>query len=199
MTHNYFDENGFALERFDVVVHGYSSLTGEFTESYQTVIPMGCGLPSNTTTIEPLPAKEGFVSVFDVGVNNWDYIEDNRNRVYFLKDSGVEVSVNLPGPAPDTVTESPKPGPFHFWCYESDAWVCDSAAELASRVAQVEEEKASLMAAASAEVTALGYGQDLRGLNAEEYKRLNNLKRYVFDLYKLDVSNPDEIVWPIPV
>lgn len=196
MSESKFNENGFAIERFDVVVHCFNPETLEFTESYMTTIPQGLGLPAHSTLIEPTPEKPGEARLFSVEKGQWLYIEDNRGKVYYTKAHGHEAVITAFGSVSTDLTEKPRPSQYHHWDENAGDWVHDDSAALADKVAEATMKRDQLMAKASGELTMLGYGQDLRGLTADEYKRMTALKRYAFDLYRLDLSDPDNVVWP---
>lgn len=83
-------------------------------------------IPANATIIKPLDTKENFAVCFNEDKQEWEYIEDNRNKTVYNKETKEESKIDYLGKIKDDVTTL-KPGRFDIW--EVDKWVEDIEAK----------------------------------------------------------------------
>ena len=104
-------------------IYKYDTQTKEFLEELKINEAYGTNLPF-TTTIKPLAKKDGFAICFNG--TKWEYIEDNRNKTIYVKETKQESKIDYLGKIKDDVTTL-KPEKFDKW--EVDKWVEDRKAK----------------------------------------------------------------------
>jgi len=105
-------------------IYNYDRDTKEYTdESIARENPLEKGkylVPANATSLEVLPAKDGFAVCFNKALEKWEYMEDNRGQgVYAISDKK-STTVDYMGALKDGFTKL-KPDEFSKW--EVDRWV----------------------------------------------------------------------------
>ena len=108
-----------------MIVYKYDIQTKEFLQEQEISEQYGINLPF-TTTVKPLAKKEGFAVCFNG--TKWEYVEDNRNKTVYVKDSGQELKVDYLGKIKDEHTLL-IPKQFDEWDYKTNSWVCDEVAK----------------------------------------------------------------------
>lgn len=108
-----------------MIVYKYDTQTKEFLEELEINEAYGTNLPF-TTTIKPLAKKEGFAVCFNG--TKWEYVEDNRNKVVYNKETKQESKINYIGAIKDDVTTL-KPEQFNKWDYDNNVWILDLVAK----------------------------------------------------------------------
>lgn len=91
----------------------YDKSTKEFLESKQLDKAFGTSLP-NTTMKEPLPQKDNFAICFNEQKNEWEYIEDNRNKIVYSTIDKSESKIDYLGVINDGFTLN-QPKDFDKW------------------------------------------------------------------------------------
>ena len=104
-----------------MTVYKYDTETKEFIQELKISEQYGLNLPF-TTTIKPLSKKEGFAVCFNG--TKWEYIEDNRNKTVYNKETKEESKIDYLGKIKDDVTTL-KPEQFDKWDYTQNKWVED--------------------------------------------------------------------------
>ena len=74
-----------------MIVYKYDTQTREYIEELKINEAYGTNLPF-TTTVNPLAKKDGFAIYFNNA--KWEYVEDNRNRTIYVKDTKQELKVD---------------------------------------------------------------------------------------------------------
>lgn len=74
-----------------MIIYNYSMINNEFISEEQALIdPLDEGnylIPANSTTVKPLPLKDGFVSCYNKSLEIWEYVEDNRGKEVHHKET----------------------------------------------------------------------------------------------------------------
>ena len=104
-----------------MIVYKYDTDTKEFLQELEINEAYGTNLPF-ATTIKPLTKKDGFAICFNG--TKWEYVEDNRNKVAYNKESKQESKIDYLGVIKNDVTIL-KPKQFDKWDYKTNSWVCD--------------------------------------------------------------------------
>ncbi|KLE01882.1 hypothetical protein [Aliarcobacter butzleri] len=104
-----------------MIVYRYDTQTKEFIQELEINEAYGSNLPL-TTTVKPLAKKEGFAVCFNG--TKWEYIEDFRNTVVYLKEDKQESKVDYLGKIKDEHTLL-IPNQFDKWNEVSKSWVED--------------------------------------------------------------------------
>ena len=100
-------------------VYKYDTQTKEFLQELEINEAYGTNLPF-TTAIKPLAKKDGFAICFNG--TKWEYIEDNRNKTIYVKDTKQELKVDYIGTIKDEHTLL-IPKQFDEWDYTQNLWV----------------------------------------------------------------------------
>ena len=116
-----------------MIVYKYDTQTKEFIQELKINEAYGTNLPF-TTTVKPLAKKEGFAVCFNG--TNWEYVEDNKDKTVYVKDTKEELKVDYLGKIKDEHTLL-IPEQFDKWDYESNGWVCDEAEKEKDRVQSI--------------------------------------------------------------
>ena len=78
-------------------------------------------MPRNSTKLEPPPAGEKEIPVWDG--KGWTIYPDFRGQTGYKIDSGEKIIITAVGPWPEDLATEPKPGPEYLW--DGSAWVID--------------------------------------------------------------------------
>jgi hypothetical protein len=125
-------------------VYNYNKETKEFTtQSIATANPLEKGkylIPANATTKEPLPYKENFAVCFNETKNEWEYIEDNRNKTVYETSTKQELKIDYLGAikAEHTLLV---PKEYDKWDDATKSWVEDIEAKEKHEEAQAKLQK----------------------------------------------------------
>jgi hypothetical protein len=103
------------------MTHFYDKSTKEFLESKQLDKAFGTSLPS-TTIKEPLAKKDFFAICFNEEKNEWEYIEDNRNKIIYSSADKSETKIDYLGAIKDGFTFN-RPKEFDKW--NGTTWEAD--------------------------------------------------------------------------
>ena len=102
-------------------IYRYDITTKELLEELEISKQYGINLPF-TTTIKPLVKKEGFAVCFNG--TKWEYVEDNRNKTIYVKDTKEELKIDYLGKIKDEHTLL-IPKQFDKWDEISKNWIED--------------------------------------------------------------------------
>lgn len=120
------------------IVYFYDRETGELCGAQparESPLEPGVFLVPAFATLTPPPAlKKGFARCFRDGA--WVYVEDHRSQQLYRTTNGEPCKIDCPGPIPDGMTETPKPGEFYVW--QDGQWVEDPVAKAADEKARAE-------------------------------------------------------------
>lgn len=122
-----------------MIVYKYDTQTKEFIEEFEITEAYGTNIPF-TTTIKPLAKKEGFAVCFNG--TKWEYVEDNRNKGVYNKETKQESKIDYLGKIKDDVTTL-KPDQFDIW--EVYKWVEDTTAKENFRISQIKAKASELI------------------------------------------------------
>lgn len=100
-------------------IYKYDITTKEFIQELKINESYGTNLPF-TTTIKPLAKKDGFAICFNNA--KWEYVEDNRDKTVYVKDTKEELKINYLGKIKDEHTLL-VPKEFNEWVYTQNKWV----------------------------------------------------------------------------
>jgi hypothetical protein len=121
-------------------IYNFNKETKEFiSKTVATESPLEKGvflIPANATITKPLDTKENFAVCFNEDKQEWEYIEDNRNKTVYNKETRQESKIDYLGVIKDDVTTL-KPEQFDKWDYTTNSWVCDEVEKEKSRVQNI--------------------------------------------------------------
>lgn len=115
-------------------IYRYDITTKEFLQELEINEAYGANLPF-TTTVKPLAKKEGFAVIFND--TKWEYVEDNRNKTVYSKETKQELKVDYLGAIKDEHTLL-VPKQFDEWDYAQNKWVENIEKKETQRVQQIE-------------------------------------------------------------
>ena len=115
-------------------VYKYDTQTKEFLEELEINEAYGTNLPF-TTDIKPLTKKDGFTVCFNG--TKWELVEDNRNKIIYVKDTKEELKVDYLGKIKDEHTLL-IPKQFDEWNYAQNKWIENIEKKETQRIQQVE-------------------------------------------------------------
>ena len=115
-------------------VYKYDTQTKEFIQEFEINQAYGTNLPF-TTTIKPLTKKDGFAICFNG--TKWEYVEDNRDKTVYVKDTKQELKVDYLGKIKDEHTLL-VPKQFDEWDYTQNKWVENIEKKETQRIQQIE-------------------------------------------------------------
>lgn len=117
-----------------MIVYNYDTETKEFIQELKINEYYGTNLPL-TTTVKPLVKKDGFAICFND--TKWEYVEDNRNKTVYSKETKQELKVDYLGAIKDEHTLL-VPKQFDEWDYAQNKWVENIEKKETQRVQQIE-------------------------------------------------------------
>ena len=107
-------------------IYNYNKETKEFiSKTVATESPLEKGvflIPANATIIKPLDTKENFAVCFNEDKQEWEYIEDNRNKTVYSTTTKEASIVDYLGAIKDGFTLL-VPTEFDRW--ENNSWIID--------------------------------------------------------------------------
>jgi hypothetical protein len=104
-----------------IKIYKYDITTKEFIQELEINEAYGTNLPF-TTTIKPLAIKDGFTVVFNG--TKWEYLEDNRSKIVYVKATKEELKVDYIGKIKDEHTLL-VPKQFDKWSEDTQSWIED--------------------------------------------------------------------------
>lgn len=190
-----FDQNGFCLNAGNVVIYNFSPLTREFINPSEEYIPVGVSLPAASTLHAPPDERPGYAICWDGDNSLWEYIEDNRGQIiYSMSDASLQTVVSTIGPVPDGYTLLV---PATVWDVFTDGkWVTSTEKRLSALSAELQTKRNNLITHASAEIAWLSDAVELSESQPGEEELLKDWKLYRISLSRLDLSDPDAVVFP---
>ena len=115
-------------------IYRYDLTTKEFLQELEINEAYGSNLLFTTTT-KPLTKKDGFAVIFND--TKWEYVEDNRNKTVYSKETKQELKVDYLGAIKDEHTLL-VPKQFDEWDYAQNKWVENIEKKETQRVQQIE-------------------------------------------------------------
>lgn len=128
------------------LIYSYDGDSKEFLSAREAIVNPRNSLtylmPANTTLVEPLGIKEGYVSIFDAEQEVWFYEIDLRGTKVFNCDSKAESTISYLGAIEDDYTTI-EPLELSKWDYEAGEWVIDNDLVIAKQVRDNADAKSS--------------------------------------------------------
>ena len=175
-----------------MIIYKYDTQTKEFIQELEINEAYGTNLPF-TTTIKPLANKDGFAICFNG--TKWEYVEDNRNKTIYVKDTKEELKVDYLGKIKDEHTLL-IPKQFDKWDYKLNKWIEDVEAKESYRINDINNKARTIIYSK--------YPQEKQssaslGIYGDEY--LATMKSFIKQV--IDISNKaiddkipaDEVDW----
>lgn len=189
------NEDKIAVTAGEITVFNYDGVTREYQSTTSEYLSAGVGLPANSCIDAPGPIRAGFAICRTADFTAWEYVTDYRSVAVYSTRTGEKISITAPGALPaETTTQAPST-PFDAW--NGSNWVTDTRAQHAADVATAEQQKAALLAEASAIIAPLADAQAGGYIDAADVPRLTAWQKYRYALTKADTSTAPAMVLPV--
>lgn len=113
----------------DITVFNYDGETREYLSSSAEYLPVGVGIPANSSTEAPGEAKAGSAICRTKDFTAWEYVADHRGETVYSTETGDAMLVSLPGDYPEGTTTLAPSTPYDTW--NGSEWVTDTAQQAA--------------------------------------------------------------------
>lgn len=173
--------------------YNYDHLTGEFVGEGQATISPMTGLPACFTLDKPPREKKGSVRVYNKNSEKWEYVEDNRGKIAYQKNTTFPFIISTLGPVSDDLTFEPPQNEFSKW--NGSSWDEDKEAELKSISSVNKYKKSMLFDEARRQMMPLQNAVKYEMANEDEIKKLEAWERYTVLLNRVD-TDTSEVDWP---
>lgn len=166
---------------------------GETVADPDPLVPDNWLIPAGAYLEEPPVGGQNETAV--MGDKGWELLPDFRGTL-FSKVDGAEVLHEAFGPAPEGLTDVPRPSALHVW--SDSGWVVDADLVAAEAIAKVTVERDSLLALAAVRIAPLADAVDLGDASDEDVISLKKWKQYRVALNRINQQTgyPTEIEWP---
>ena len=153
-------------------IYKYDITTKEFIQELEINEAYGTSLPF-TTTLKPLTKKDGFAVCFD-GIK-WEYIEDNRNKTVYEKDTKEKLQISYLGKIKDEHTLL-IPKQFDGWDYTQNQWIENIEKKETQRIQQIKSKAEELILARYSIIWQLNHPRvDIQ--YKSDYDLIDNIRR----------------------
>ncbi len=153
-------------------VYKYDIQTKEFLQELVIKEAYGTNLPF-TTTVKPLTKKDGFAICFND--TKWEYVEDNRDKTVYVKDTKQELKVDYLGKIKDEHTLL-VPKQFDEWNYTQNKWIEYIEKKETHRIQQIKAKAEELILARYSIIWQLNHPRvDIQ--YKDDYNFIDNIRR----------------------
>ena len=172
-------------------IYKYDIQTKEFLEELEINEAYGTNLPF-TTTLNPLAKKDGFAICFND--TRWEYVEDNRDKTVYVKDTKQELKVNCLGKIKDEHTLL-IPKEFDEWDYTQNKWVENIKKKEIQRIQEIKSKANELILARYSIIWQLNHPRvDETYIN--QYAWIDNIRR-ISNEAESNGTALEDIVWEV--
>ena len=91
----------------DITVFNYDGETREYLSSSVEYLPVGVGIPANSSIDAPGESKTGFAICRTTDFSSWEYITDHRGQIVYNIETMQQVEVTALGIIPKVQPHSP--------------------------------------------------------------------------------------------
>ncbi|MBU5924833.1 tail fiber assembly protein [Enterobacter sichuanensis] len=178
----------------DITVFNYDGETREYLSSSVEYLPIGVGIPANSSTEAPGEAKAGSAICRTKDFTAWEYVADHRGETVYSTETGDAMMVSLPGDYPEGTTTLAPSTPYDTW--NGSEWVTDTEAQQAADVEAAEQKKSALLLEAQATISLWQTELQLGIISDEDKASLIAWMNYIKDVQAVDTSKASDIIWP---
>lgn len=178
----------------DITVFNYDGETREYLSSSVEYLPVGVGIPANSSTEAPGEAKAGSVICRTADFTTWEYVADHRGETVYSTETGESVIVSLPGDYPEGTTTLAPATPYDTW--NGSEWVTDTEAQHAADVEAADQQKTALLSEAQATISLWQTELQLGIISDEDKASLIAWMNYIKAVQAVDTSKAPDITWP---
>ncbi|HAN8394526.1 TPA: tail fiber assembly protein [Escherichia coli] len=178
----------------DITVFNYDGETREYLSSSVEYLPVGVGIPANSSAEAPGEAKAGSAICRTKDFTAWEYVADHRGETVYSTETGDAMMVSLPGDYPEGTTTLAPSTPYDTW--NGSEWVTDTEAQQAADVEAAEQQKAALLLEAQATISLWQTELQLGIISDEDKASLIAWMNYIKAVQAVDTSKAPDITWP---
>ncbi|MDK1707005.1 tail fiber assembly protein [Serratia marcescens] len=171
------------------------STTREYTSCYWQYCQQGVGIAAGSYTDKPTQPTEDNKAIRRTEDGKaWEIVDDFRGQPSYSTETGEPQTIDYLGPVRDGWTLLAPQTPYDKW--DGTQWVTDEAAQHAAQVQVATEEKARLMAEATAAIVPLQDAVDTGIATEEETQQLTAWKTYRALLSRVNPDDAPNLTWP---
>ncbi|CZW62627.1 phage tail assembly chaperone gp38 [Enterobacter hormaechei] len=178
----------------DITVFNYDGETREYLSSSVEYLPVGVGIPANSSTEAPGEAKAGSAICRTKDFTAWEYVADHRGETVYSTETGDAMLVSLPGDYPEGTTTLAPSTPYDTW--NGSEWVTDTEAQQAADVEAAEQKKSALLLEAQTTISLWQTELQLGIISNEDKASLIAWMNYIKAVQAVDTSKAPDITWP---
>ncbi|HAN7926170.1 TPA: tail fiber assembly protein [Escherichia coli] len=178
----------------DITVFNYDGETREYLSSSVEYLPVGVGIPANSSTEAPGEAKAGSAICRTKDFTAWEYVADHRGETVYSTETGDAMMVSLPGDYPEGTTTLAPSTPYDMW--NGSEWVTDTEAQQAADVEAAEQKKSALLLEAQATISLWQTELQLGIISDGDKASLIAWMNYIKAVQAVDTSKASDIIWP---
>ena len=178
----------------DITVFNYDGETREYLSSSAEYLPVGVGIPANSSTEAPSEAKAGSAICRTKDFTAWEYVADHRGETVYSTETGDAMLVSLPGDYPEGTTTLAPSTPYDTW--NGSEWVTDTEAQQAADVEAAEQKKSALLLEAQTTISLWQTELQLGIISNEDKASLIAWMNYIKAVQAVDTSKASDIIWP---
>ncbi|HGF3788153.1 TPA: tail fiber assembly protein [Citrobacter freundii] len=178
----------------DITVFNYDGETREYLSSSVEYLPVGVGIPANSSTEAPGEAKAGSAICRTKDFTAWEYVADHRGETVYSTETGDAMLVSLPGDYPEGTTTLAPSTPYDTW--NGSEWVTDTEAQQAADVEAAEQKKSALLLEAQTTISLWQTELQLGIISNEDKASLIAWMNYIKAVQAVDTSKASDIIWP---
>lgn len=179
----------------DITVFNYDGETREYLSSSVEYLPVGVGIPANSSIDAPGESKTGFAICRTTDFSSWEYITDHRGQIVYNIETMQQVEVTALGDYPEGTTPTAPASPYDKW--DGEKWIMDSAAKHQGDIADAEQHRQMLLAQVDELSSDWRVGLMLGDISEENKKKLSSWMAYKTAVKAVNVSTAPDINWPV--
>ncbi|HAS0805568.1 tail fiber assembly protein [Enterobacter hormaechei subsp. hormaechei] len=179
----------------DITVFNYDGETREYLSSSVEYLPVGVGIPANSSIDAPGESKTGFAICRTTDFSSWEYITDHRGQIVYNIETMQQVEVTALGDYPEGTTPTAPASPYDKW--DGEKWIMDSAAKHQGDIADAEQHRQMLLAQVDELSSDWRVELMLGDISEENKKKLSSWMAYKTAVKAVNVSAAPDINWPV--
>ncbi|EHF5029152.1 tail fiber assembly protein [Enterobacter hormaechei] len=189
------NQNMIATVAGNVTVYNYDGETREYLSSSVEYLPVGVGIPANSSIDAPGESKTGFAICRTTDLSSWEYITDHRGQIVYNIETMQQVEVTALGDCPEGTTPAAPASPYDKW--DGEKWIMDSAAKHQGDIADAEQHRQMLLAQVDELSSDWRVELMLGDISEENKKKLSSWMAYKTAVKAVNVSTAPDINWPV--
>nr|WP_314602180.1 tail fiber assembly protein [uncultured Enterobacter sp.] len=178
----------------DITVFNYDGETREYLSSSVEYLPVGVGIPANSSTEAPGEAKAGSAICRTKDFTAWEYVADHRGETVYSTETGDAMMVSLLGDYPEGTTTLAPSTPYDTW--NGSEWVTDTEVQHAADVEAADQQKTALLSEAQETISLWQTELQLGIISDEDKASLIAWMNYIKAVQAVDTSKAPDITWP---